>query len=293
MKARSRITMLFAAALMAVTGFVYGPAQPARAQSGTTTLVAVHGIDGESLGAPQAFPVDVKLSSDVLPEDVCVANFEFTQVLGPVELPAGSYDVAISAASGEEGDDCTNDPVLSADGVELMAGESYSAIAYLTESGAPMLGLYDNGMPSPGRAQIAAYHAAQAPAVDVSLLRNRKNNTQSGIVIPGFMNGDQAATELRPGNWTVSIAAQGGDPVLFETTAQLFPFNIYLFYAIGSFENGSFQVVSANIELPKGKMPKKAIGKGIIEPAYTASVGDSIITVSEVNDKLYLPVLGS
>ena len=124
-----------------------------------------------------------------------------------------------------------------------MAGESYSAIAYLTEAGAPMLGLYDNGQPSRGRAQIAAYHAAQAPAVDVSLLRNRKNNTQSGIVIPGFMNGDQAATELRPGNWTVSISAEGGDPVLFETTAQLFPFNIYLFYAIGSLDNGSFQVV--------------------------------------------------
>ena len=40
-------------------------------------------------------------------------------------------------------------------------------------------------------------------------------------------------------------------------------------------------------------MPKKVYGNGITEPAYAASVGDSIITVSEVNDKLYLPVLGS
>jgi hypothetical protein len=285
--------MLFAAALMALAGFASAPAQPAQAQSEMTTLVAVHGIDGESLGAPQAFPVDVKLSSDALPEAVCVPNFEFAQVLGPVELPAGAYDVEISPATGVEGDDCSNPPVLSASGVSLMAGESYSAIAYLTNADTPMLGLYVNGMPKNGRAQVAAYHAAQAPAVDVSLIRNRGNNEKSGLEIPGFVNGDQAATELKAGKWTVSIAAAAGGPVLFEQSAQLFPFNIYLFYAIGSFDNGSFQVVSANIPLPKEDEEDSAYGQGIVEAEYAASIGDSLLTVSEVNDMLYLPALGS
>jgi hypothetical protein len=292
MQYRSRITLVFAAALLAITAFAFGPSAPAYAQGGSTWLVAVHGIPGDALDPDldRALPVDVKLTSPALPEDVCVPDFTFSQVLGPVELPAGTYGVAISLASDRPDGNCSGTPILSAAGVSLMAGESYSAVAYLTEDGDPTLGLYNNGKPMPGQAQVAAYHVAAAPAVDISILRNGKPKAGGAIIVSDVVNGDQVATGIRPGNWSVEIAAAGGGPTLFgPAKVQLKPSVAYLFYAIGSFEGGSFQVVGTSFELPKSTM---AAGAGAITPpAFLVSIGAALHTAAQMLPNTYLPAV--
>ena len=85
-------------------------------------------------------------------------------VAGPLDLPAGSHAVAITAA------DATDDsnPVLSAT-ADLAGGNSYSLVAHLSADGNPTLTPYSNDISTipAGQARLVVRHDAAAPAVDV------------------------------------------------------------------------------------------------------------------------------
>ena len=57
-------------------------------------VYVVHGINGTDLGLSEALPVDVSLNGAC-----ALPGFTFGEIVGPLELPVGSYDIAIGLAA--------------------------------------------------------------------------------------------------------------------------------------------------------------------------------------------------
>jgi ABC-type glycerol-3-phosphate transport system substrate-binding protein len=109
---RKLLALLTAAAVsIAVTG-------TATAQSSTGTVTVVHGVPG--------LPVDVYVNGEPT-----LTGFEPGTVTDPIELPAGSYELAVRAA-GEPADAA---PAISGS-ADLPAGANASIVAHLDPSGA-------------------------------------------------------------------------------------------------------------------------------------------------------------
>ena len=89
-------------------------AAPAAAQG---TVYVVHGIPAADLGLDGDLPVDVSLNGACTLE-----GFTFGEIIGPVPLDAGSYDIAISLANADA--PCGNAPVIEAPGVAVEDGEN-------------------------------------------------------------------------------------------------------------------------------------------------------------------------
>jgi hypothetical protein len=203
-------------------------------------VYVVHGIPGQDLGLEPALPVDVSVNGACALE-----SFMFGDIVGPIPLPADMYDIAISFAN--EDDPCGDDPVIEAS-VELMGGVNYSIVAYLDDGGSPTAGLFENDVAPTGRgkARLIVQHTANAPAVDISVRRDGPDSP--GLDIYDFMNGDQAAAEVRPGEWDVAIAPAGTDmPVFGPVTVELNPYAAYLVFAVGSVDTGSFTLLLEKI----------------------------------------------
>jgi hypothetical protein len=204
-------------------------------------VYVVHGIPGQDLGLDPALPVDVSVNGACALE-----GFVFGDIVGPLPLPADMYDIAISLAN--EGDPCGNDPVIDAS-VELVGGLNYSIVAFLDDGGSPTAGLFENDVTPTGRgkARLIVQHTANAPAVDISVRRDGPDSP--GLDIYEFINGDQAAAEVRPGEWYVAIARAGSDmPVFGPLALELSPYTDYLVYAVGSVDTGSFTLLLEQID---------------------------------------------
>jgi len=206
------------------------------ADDGNATVYVVHGIPGQDLDLDPALPVDVSVGG------VCaLPGFEFGEIVGPIALAGDVYEIEISLA--DEFEPCGNDAVISAD-VELMGGMDYSIVAFLTENGEPTAGLFMNDLSATGRgmARLIAHHTAAAPEVDIAIRRDGPDSP--GLDVTDFLNGDQAAAEVRPGEWEVSIAPAGIEmPVFGPIVVDLEPFTAYLIYAVGSVDTGSFTLL--------------------------------------------------
>ncbi len=212
-----------AAAMLFTTG------RSASAQS-TADVYVVHGINGEDLGATAELPVDVNISG----VGCALQEFKFGEVVGPVPLPAGTYDVTISLANIDT--PCSNDAVISAS-ITLEAGKTYTVIAHLSAASAPTASLFENDLSAtePGKARVIVHHTAAAPAVDITVQRDAEDPKSPKLTIENFANGDQAAAEVRPGEWDVSIAPAGtSTPVFGPAAVELKPFTGYLIYAVGT-----------------------------------------------------------
>src|SRR6476620_3548318 len=119
-----RIAAATTAASLAVAASLFG-ALPAAAAD-TAEVYVVHGVPG--------LTVDVYVDGALALDD-----FVPETVAGPLDLPAGSHAVAITAADATDG--CN--PVLSAT-ADLTAGNSYSLVAHLTADGKPTITPYEN-----------------------------------------------------------------------------------------------------------------------------------------------------
>jgi hypothetical protein len=128
---------------------------------GQAVLTVVHGI-----------PLDVAQPVTVFANGGRVDSFSFGEAIGPLELPAGTYEIEvylgdIAAPAG--------DPVAPlSPTVELADGVNYTAVAHLTESGAiAPLALFVNNVDNLGRwdSRLTVRHVASAPAVDVAVDR--------------------------------------------------------------------------------------------------------------------------
>ena len=150
MRTRSAIA---GTAALSGAGLALALAAPATAATATTAdLSVLHGVPG--------LVVDVWVNGERTLDD-----FEPGALAGPLELPAGTYTVAITAA--DAADDSA--PAIGPVDLPLAAGTSYTAVAHLDADGNPTASLFTNDTTTTaaGQGRLTVRHVAAAPAVDV------------------------------------------------------------------------------------------------------------------------------
>lgn len=202
---------------------------PLAASAQNFTLFVVHGIPGDD----GIFLVDVEVSG----LGCAIPNLAFGTILGPLDLPADTYDITIH----EGGTNCSN-PVLGPITDTFEAGQNVSLVANLDESGAAQVSKFFNDFSkSYGRNRVIVHHVAAAGDVDVIFGRNKK---RKDLVINQLSNGEQVGAELTPGNRFLTIAGSiGGPKVLGPAVFKARPWLVTLAYAVGVPEE-SFTVIS-------------------------------------------------
>lgn len=220
---RSRILVgLTLAGLAAVT--IAAPASAATSED--ATLSVLHGIPDT--------PVDVYVNGDLTIDD-----FQPGDLAGPLELPAGDYDVALTAT--DAADD--SEPVLGPIALTLEAGMSYTAVAHLTEDGEPGANLFtnDTSETAAGEGRLTVRHVAAAPAVDVL--------AGGDAVIEDLANPDEATLDLPAGTVEAAVALAGTtDPVLGPTDVEISDGTLTIVYAWGSAEDGNLAIAVQTID---------------------------------------------
>jgi hypothetical protein len=220
---RSRILVgLTLAGLAAVT--IAAPASAATSED--ATLSVLHGIPDT--------PVDVYVNGDLTIDD-----FQPGDLAGPLELPAGDYDVALTAT--DAADD--SDPVLGPITLTLEAGTSYTAVAHLTEAGEPGANLFtnDTSETAAGEGRLTVRHVAAAPAVDVL--------AGGDAVIEGLANPDEATLDLPAGTVDAAVALAGTtEPVLGPTDVEISDGTLTIVYAWGSAEDDNLAIAVQTVE---------------------------------------------
>jgi len=216
-------TSLRAAGAVGAAGALVLLATPATAADAATVSI---------LHAVPDTPVDVYANGERLIDD-----FQPGTLTDPLQLPAGSYDLALYAA---DAPDASGDPLLSADGVAVPAGANATVVAHLTADGQPALTPFVNDVTAvpAGQARVTVRHTAAAPAVDV--------RAGGAVVVPGLENPDEASLTVAAGTSTVAIGP--ADLALAEGTTNIV-------YAWGSEDAGyelAVQTISGGHSAPSG-----------------------------------------
>lgn len=209
----------------------------------TAQVYVLHGIVGDDLGAPTALPVDVRVNGDCL-----LPGFTFGQFVGPVTLPPGNYDIAVSLASAVP---CSSAPVIDAAGVAIQAGTSIIA-AHLSEAGAPTASVFQVELNQDRRARrLFAAHTAAAPTVDFQFFARRAHSFGQFIrgVFRGVSNGEQRGADFRRSRSTIAgfIFPAGSRQALGGTRLQVAPGGTGLVFAVGSLSNGTLQFLTPSL----------------------------------------------
>jgi hypothetical protein len=203
-----------AAAALAATSFI-ALAAPATAQEATASVVVIHGIPDT--------PVDVYVNGDLTLDD-----FQPGDLAGPLDLPAGTYEVALTAP--DAADDSA--PILGPVSVTLEANTSYTAVAHLTEAGDPTVTPFVNDISATaaGEGRLTVRHVAAAPAVDIL--------AGGSPVIEGLTNPNEASLDLPAGTVSASVAAAGTtDPLLGPADVAVNEGELTIVYAWGSLDD--------------------------------------------------------
>ena len=154
------------------------------------TVSILHGVPGAT--------VDVYANGDSL-----LTDFEPGTLTDPVMLPAGEYDLKVTAAgAGADGD-----AVIEANDVTVPAGANITVVAHLDASGSPVLTPFVNDTEAldAGQARITVRHTAAAPAVDV--------RANGDVAFDGLTNPDEVKTELPAGTISADVVLAGTDTV--------------------------------------------------------------------------------
>jgi len=191
----------------------------------TSKVSVVHGIPGQ--------PVDVYVNGKkTLP------NFQPATVAGPLELPAGKYDIVLT----KPGDPITS-PILKVDQAAVPGGANISLVAHLTADGKPTLTPFvnDTSKLAVGKARLIVRHTAAAPAVDV--------RAGGQPVFKNLTNPNQAKADVAAGSVSADVVLAG------TSTVALGPANLTLaegtatiVYAIGSATDKTLTLVVQKIE---------------------------------------------
>ncbi len=193
----------------------------------TAELSVLHGVPGLTVDVW----VNGKLTLD---------NFTPGTLAGPLELPAGDYKIAITAADATSADN----PVIGPVNVELDEGRNYTAVAHLDAAGTPTASLFTNDTKAPRNDQkgkLTVRHVAAAPAVDV---------LAGGVpVIEGLSNPDEAKLKLKAGTISATVAAAGTtDPVIGPADITVEAGKNTIVYAWGSLADGTLAVATQVVD---------------------------------------------
>lgn len=196
------------------------------ATSDNAQLSVLHGIPDT--------PVDVYVNGELTLDDFAPGD-----LAGPLDLPAGDYEVAITAPDAAD----ASAPILGPATLSLAAGSNYTAVAHLTEAGDPGLNLFtnDTSATGAGEARLTVRHVAAAPAVDIL--------AGGSAVVEGLVNPEEATLNLPASTVSAAVALAGTtDPVLGPVDVQLAEGTLTVVYAWGSAEDGTLDLAVQKIE---------------------------------------------
>lgn len=204
-----------------------GVAIPANAISDTTAdLYVLHAVPG--------LTVDVYVNGELTLDD-----FEPGDLAGPLDLPADTYTVAITAS--DAADDSS--PAIGPIDLTLAANMSYTAVAHLDESGAPTASLFTNDLSTvaAGEGRLTVRHTAAAPAVDV--LAN------GAAAFENLSNPDEVKADLAVGTISAAVALTGTtDPVIGPADVEIAEGVNTIVYAWGSATDDNLTLAVQTIE---------------------------------------------
>jgi Domain of unknown function (DUF4397) len=213
------------AALLGATAVVWaGLAAPAYAADGVK-LSVLHGVPG--------LTVDVYVNGERTLND-----FKPGTLAGPLDLDAGSYEVAITAADAED----DSDPAIGPVDLDLKAGGNYTAVAHLDEGGDPTATLFtnDTSKTEAGQGRLTVRHTAAAPAVDIL--------AGGDAVISDLSNPNEEVLDLDAGTVEASVAAAGTtDPVIGPAEVTVAEGKNTIVYAWGSLEDDNLKLAVQTI----------------------------------------------
>ncbi len=198
----------------------------AGAQESGAQVSVIHGVPG--------LTVDVYVNGEPT-----LTDFEPGDVAGPLTLPAGSYELVVTAAG-----DSIDNAVLTAT-ADVTDGLNASVVAHLQEDGTPTLTVFVNDTSSigPGNARLTARHTAAAPTVDILLVDGTP-------VAAGLSNPNEAIANVLAGTYSAGIAPAGAGVDAFVVG----PIDLEvpegtnrIVYAIGDLAGGTFDLVIQDI----------------------------------------------
>jgi hypothetical protein len=223
---RRFLTVVAAATLALSTSVALaGSAQAAEGEGDQAQVSVVHGIPGQ--------PVDVYVNGTET-----VSDFEPGTVAGPLELPAGTYDLAVRAA----GAPASEAPLIAAEDAEVPAGANISVVAHLSEQGQPTLTPFVNDVASvpAGDARLVVRHTAAAPAVDARV--------DGQAALSGLTNPNSAQADVPAGTISADVVLAGTeDVVIGPASLELGEGTINVAYAIGSASDNTLTLVTQTI----------------------------------------------
>lgn len=207
----------------AVIGLIAAAGIAAPAQAAPQNHLAPNATVGLFHGVPKT-PVDVYLDKKKIVDDFQPGTFA-----GPLQVPAGTHSVRITAA------DATSwkQAIIKAE-VKVKGGKNYSLIAHLTKWGKPTLTGYKNNL-SPvkhGEARVTVRHVAAAPAVDVRA---------DGVKVVRWLKNPKEAVLTAPlGTYSTAVTLAGSKKaVLGPVDVTLAKDTNTIIYAWGSAKDGT------------------------------------------------------
>jgi len=228
------LALVAAPALTATAGAAPDPVAPAA----TSQVWVTHGLPLDDAGTV----VDVYVDGALTVED-----FTFGDTVGPLDLPAATYDIDVTLAN--------TDTVAIDQSVDVPAGGAFSVVAsFVDDAGTPGLNVFANDLsPTPWlTGRLALHHAAAAPAVDVDLglfPLTRYLPWLKVTAVSGAVNGDQAALPVFSFlGYTADVRVSGTDTtVLSLDDVRVADSALTNVYVVGSAAAGTLQTVSSVI----------------------------------------------
>lgn len=216
-----------AAGVVAGIALAAGFVAPAQAISATTAdLYVFHGIPD--------LPVDVYVDGVLTLDDFQPGTFA-----GPLDLPAGDYEVALTAADAAD----ASAPVLGPITLTLAANNSYTAAAFLDADGNPTAKLFTNDVATTnaGEGRLTVRHTAAAPAVDI--LAN------GAVAFANVVNGAEGTANLPVGTISASVVPTGAtEPVVLgPADVPIKDGVLTIAYAWGSLEDDTLALAAQEI----------------------------------------------
>lgn len=202
-------------------------ATSAAAQEEDSTVAVLHGVPG--------LTVDVYVNGEET-----IPDFAPGTLTDPLTLPAGSYDIAVYP---DGADPETEDPAISADGLEVPGGANLTLVAHLDAGGAPTLSAFanDTSQLEAGEARLTVRHTAAAPAVDV--------RAGGEPVVQGLENPDEQVLDLPAGTVSADVVAAGSDTVVLgPADLELAEGTNTIVYAWGSLEEENLDLAVQSID---------------------------------------------
>ncbi len=216
------------------------------------TFVAADGHENAKVRvghfSPDAPAVDVYAGDDAILTDV-----PFGVLSEYLEVPGGTYSIAVVAAGADLADGAVIGPV----DLDFAAGTMTTVAATNTLENIEAQVLADEPMPEDGIAEVRVVHfSADAPAVDIAL-------DGGDVVVENleYPNATEAYLDLPEGEYDLEIRAAGTEDVAFDIDPlDLAGGNSFTVFAIGSLADGSFTVLpalDASVEMMDDEMAEE------------------------------------